>query len=31
MIRDLWQTRRAWRKAPPALAIPVDPRGRQAA
>jgi len=31
MIRELWQTRRAWRKAPPALAIPVDPGERRAA
>jgi dolichyl-phosphate beta-glucosyltransferase len=31
MIRDLWHTRRAWRKAPPALAIPVDPGARRAA
>jgi dolichyl-phosphate beta-glucosyltransferase len=31
MIGELWRTRRAWRKAPPPLAIPVDPGGRRAA
>jgi hypothetical protein len=31
MIRELWQIRQAWRQAPPALAIPVDPGKREAA
>jgi dolichyl-phosphate beta-glucosyltransferase len=31
MIRELLQIRRAWRQAPPAAAIPVDPGRRQAA
>jgi len=31
MIRELLEIRRDWRRTPPALAIPVDPRRRQAA
>jgi hypothetical protein len=31
MVGELWRIRRAWRKAPPALAIPVDPGTRRAA
>jgi hypothetical protein len=31
MLRELWQIRRAWRKAPPALAMPVESKRREAA
>jgi hypothetical protein len=31
MISELWQIRRAWRQAPPALAMPVEPGRRHAA
>jgi dolichyl-phosphate beta-glucosyltransferase len=31
MISELWQIRRAWRQAPPALAMPVEPGRRRAA
>jgi dolichyl-phosphate beta-glucosyltransferase len=31
MISELWQIRRAWRQAPPALAMPIDFDQRQAA
>ncbi len=31
MIRELWQIRRTWRQAPPALAMPVGPARREAA
>jgi dolichyl-phosphate beta-glucosyltransferase len=31
MIRELWQIRKAWRTAPPALAVPVGPARREAA
>jgi dolichyl-phosphate beta-glucosyltransferase len=31
MVGELWQIRRAWHKAPPAVAIPVDPGRREAA
>lgn len=31
MVGELWRIRRAWRKAPPALAMPVGPARREAA
>ena len=31
MMGDLWRIRRAWRKAPPALAMPVEPPGTREA
>jgi dolichyl-phosphate beta-glucosyltransferase len=31
MIAELWQIRRAWQKAPPAVAMPVEPERRAAA
>jgi dolichyl-phosphate beta-glucosyltransferase len=31
MVGELWQIRRAWRTAPPALAMPVEPERREAA
>jgi hypothetical protein len=31
MIAELWQIRRTWQKAPPAVAMPVEAERREAA